>query len=531
MDNSDLLEIEAAAAASGSAVAPQRPAGLTTRVVRGSIWNLGGQGATLLATLVATPFVIRLLGAELYGLLALISVLIGYFAFADLGMGWASTRFASAAHANGDEQGEATVVWTALVLAALPSLLFSAVLVIGARPLIVDVLRLPPHLHETAVIALRIAAVGFVARALAGVLNTPELVRLRMDLLVLVNVGTLIPQILLVPIVLYFGAGLPGAVALIAGAGLISALLHFWVGLRLFPSLRRPRFTSELVKPLVQFGWPMVISGLAGMALSNADRLLLSRYGSVRDLAYYAVALNLALMLAQAPMAMVQSLMPAFSQLQANPDRTALRELYRRSLRGTLYWVAPAAVFICVIARPFFTSWAGPEFGRESTVLLYLLAAGLVCEVMAYVPYTLLMALGRSDLIARLQVGVLIPYLIVAAFAIRWYGAVGAAAVWSLRAIVSTVSFSIVVHRISGFRFSPLPVNVSGYLGAMAVLIVPVLIACWFSSSDVVRLGVAIIALAVHGGMILGYVLTAEERKWVLRLLPVGPWRHLRQDS
>src|SRR6267378_1205012 len=72
--------------------------GLTSRVVRGSIWHLTGQGVTMLAT----PFVIRLLGPQQYGIVAFVNVLIGYLSFADMGMGTASTRFGALAHARGD---------------------------------------------------------------------------------------------------------------------------------------------------------------------------------------------------------------------------------------------------------------------------------------------------------------------------------------------------------------------------------------------------------------------------------------------
>src|SRR5438132_738862 len=101
--------------------APRRP-GLTSRVVHGGFLNLGGQGVTMLATLVATPFVIRLLGAASYGVLALVHVLIGYLSVADMGMGTASTRFGAVEHARGDGgglTGAVAVVAGAGVAAAL----------------------------------------------------------------------------------------------------------------------------------------------------------------------------------------------------------------------------------------------------------------------------------------------------------------------------------------------------------------------------------------------------------------------------
>ena len=186
----------------------------------------------MLATLIATPFVIRLLGPEQYGILALVNVMIGYLSFADLGMGWASTRFASEAHAQGDDQREAATVWTALFLAAGPALLVALTLALGARPIVESLLRLPVYLQETGVLALRFAALGFLGQAFALIMNTPEVVRLRMDLLGLINVGTIVGQIFLVPVVLYLG-GLTDAAAIIAGTALLCALLHTVVGMRL----------------------------------------------------------------------------------------------------------------------------------------------------------------------------------------------------------------------------------------------------------------------------------------------------------
>jgi len=501
--------------------APRRP-GLTSRVVHGGFLNLGGQGVTMLATLVATPFVIRLLGAASYGVLALVHVLIGYLSVADMGMGTASTRFGSVEHARGDDEGEAAAIWSALAIAAVPAATLALALAVGARPLVEHGLRIPVYLQGSAVIAVRLAALGFLARTIAAVLNTPALVRLRMDLVVFVTAGTSVAQILLVPVVLVLGGGLTGAVAVVAGAGVAAALLYAVIGSWLLPPLRRPRIRREMLKPLARFGGALVVSSIAAAILTNLEKLLLPRYASVQALAFYSVAFTLAYMLTQMPVALVQSLVPAFSQLQVNPDRTDLELLYRRALRGMLYWALPGATFICAVARPFFTVWAGPQFGRESTLPLYLLIGGVVCEVMSFVPYTLLITLGRTDLIARCQVSLLIPYLFGSAFLIARFGAAGAAVAWSLRSLASFILFPYLVRRTTRFAFAPWPENKRGYVLAIAILLLPVTLAALLTTSAIVRIGVALAAVAVHAVLILTRVLTNEERAAVQRLAPFG---------
>jgi O-antigen/teichoic acid export membrane protein len=494
--------------------------GLTSRVVRGSFWNLGGQGLTMLATLAATPFVIRILGAPGYGVLTLVHVLIGYLSFGDLGMGTASTRFASHAHAIGDDKGEAAAIWSALLLAAVPATIVALVLMFGAPLLVEHGLHLPAPLRAAAIVAMRLAALGFLARAAAGVLNTPAVVRLRMDLVALVITSTSVGQILLIPIVLLMGGGLTSAVIVVASAAIATALLYAVVGVRLLPSLRQPHINRELMKPMARFGGALVVSTMTATLLASSEKLLLPRFASVQALAFYSIAFTLAYLPTQLPVTIVQSLVPAFSRLNMNPDRTSLELLYRRALRGMLFWAVPSAMFICAVAQPFFTVWAGAEFGRESTLPLYLLMGGVVAEIMTYVPYALLVALGRTDIIARCNVSLVVPYLIVSAVLIHQFGAVGAAIAWSLRTLTGAIAFGYFARRASGFAYSPWPDNRRDYFVSAAVLMVPVPLVAILTTSAMLRTGVATVTVAVYALLILTRVLTPDERMALRRLVP-----------
>src|SRR6476659_4524658 len=90
---------------------------MTTKVVKGSLWTLAGQVLPLGVSLVTTPFVIRMLGAEGYGVLILIGLIPTYLGFADFGMSTASTKYASEAYAERDSEKEARIVRTSAVIA------------------------------------------------------------------------------------------------------------------------------------------------------------------------------------------------------------------------------------------------------------------------------------------------------------------------------------------------------------------------------------------------------------------------------
>lgn len=500
-------------------------AGLTRRVVGGSLWSIGGQCATLLASLVATPFVIRFLGTEAYGVLALINILIGYLAFTDMGMGLASTRFGAEANARrkGDSRSEAAVIWTSLLMAAVPALATAIALALCAPPLVERVLRLPPQLHASAILALRLTALGLVARSLAGVMNTPQLVRLRMDVYTLITSGTSVVQICLVPLVLALGGNLVSVVAVIVGANITALILHVVVSLRLLPALAFPRLKIELMRPLIRFGSAVIISSLVGMALSSAEKLMLTRFVSVAALAHYSIAYTLANLLVVMPAAMNQSLLPALSRLQALEDREPLKELYGRALRVNLLWLVPAVAVVVVSARPFITLWAGPEYAAEAVVPFYILAAGLVFNVMAFVPHSLLTALGQTHTIARYHLAELPPYLIGAVALTYAFGAKGAAVAWSIRVVADAMLLFMATRRVTGSKFALVGFRGYGYAAAIGLLFLPALIVILKDSSLALRIGVLLGALFAHVSLIWRKELRPEERFWVLASLK-GYW-------
>jgi O-antigen/teichoic acid export membrane protein len=138
---------------------PQTP-GMTTRVVKGSLWTLAGQVAPLGVSLFTTPFTIRLLGAESYGVLILIGLIPTYLGFADFGMGMASTKFGSEAYAEGDEEKEARIIRTAALIALCSRVPVAAALMAFAAP-VVGLFNVPEALRAEATLALRLAAVTF----------------------------------------------------------------------------------------------------------------------------------------------------------------------------------------------------------------------------------------------------------------------------------------------------------------------------------------------------------------------------------
>jgi O-antigen/teichoic acid export membrane protein len=174
----------------------------------------------------------------------------------------------------------------------------------------------------------------------------------------------------------------------------------------------------------------------------------------------------------------------------------------------------PLIAALFVIARTFFTVWAGPDFGRESTIPFYLLLGGLIFNLNAYIPSALILSAGRSDLFAKFYWIELVPYIIATAVLTGMYGAVGAALAWSARTIIDAFLFFWFAKRVRGVetRLDAAKIGIGAGLLAPAVVLTLVYSAngLWLSAP------LLLISAVIYALFVWKYVLADEERHWAM---------------
>src|SRR6266851_5762671 len=112
-------------------------------LARNTVWNLLGSGAPMLVAVFCIPILIRGLGKERFGVLALAWALVGYASLFDLGLGRALTQLVARKLGAGEEREVPTLVWTSLLLMTLLGVA-GAVVVVAVSPWLVhDVLKIP----------------------------------------------------------------------------------------------------------------------------------------------------------------------------------------------------------------------------------------------------------------------------------------------------------------------------------------------------------------------------------------------------
>jgi O-antigen/teichoic acid export membrane protein len=488
---------------------------LSSLVLSGSIWNLGSQAVILLSSLLATPFTIRLLGIEAYGVFSLLNLLISYLSVADLGMGQAAIRFATEAQAKEEAQAEAAVIWTSLVILMIPLGLVTVGLIAAAPSLISRGLKLPVHLHQETIQALRFAAFGLLAKGMAGVLIAAQYVRMRANLYSLVNTLSSVGQIILIPIILFWQGGVFVAVVIVTCINLATSIVNAILLKRLLPEWGKPKIKLQLIRPLLRFGGATSLVTLTGIILFHLEKLMLAQHESVVMLAYYSVAFTLARLLMIFPVVIVPPLLSAFSRLQAVGAETAVHNLYNQSVRGLWLGLIPTSLVICSCARPVLGLWAGEAFSQHSLYPLYILALGAIFDGISYVPRILLSASGRPDLIARFQIVNLIPYFFLTWVLIEWVGIIGAAMAWTARSAVEcAMAFYTVRHNLGFSANACLTRKRTYFITLVACLGVAVYVS-YINASAPIVVSLTVAAFLIHIVMIWRLILTKNEKCWI----------------
>jgi O-antigen/teichoic acid export membrane protein len=91
---------------------------------------------------------------------------------------------------------------------------------------------------------------------------------------------------------------------------------------------------------------------------------------------------------------------------------------------------------------------SGPSFAAHSAVILQWLALGVLFSSIARIPWTLLIAAHRPDILGKLPLFEVFFYLVSLYFAIRYFGLEGAAITWTLRMAFNCFALHFITWRL-----------------------------------------------------------------------------------
>ncbi len=419
-------------------------------LLRNSAWNFAGLALPALVALATVPWLIRGLGLEGFGIITLITSIVGYFGIIDINLSAGAIKYLAEHQATGDQRRFAQTFWFGLLFHAALGLVGALLLVSFADVILDRCFTVSPDLRADAQMALQLAAAGFALSQLLGYLLAVPQALQRYDLSargeaafgILVNVVS--------AVVACSGGGIAGVVLARVAVSAANVLWLGWQLSRLQSKLQVPLTpalpTREVCVALMRFSGHSYLSRLAAMLHQHADKLIIAALAGPVALAFYTVPVQLAGRILGLTYRLASVIYPRASELAATGRQAQLQSVYLDATRWLTFLNFAALAMIALAGAAFLERWVGAEFVAAGYPVLLLVTLALLADALTTLPSLVNDALGHPQVsgrfaLARGLVGV--PLLCAGTLLA---GITGAAAAHLLASVLMSAWFLLWVH-------------------------------------------------------------------------------------
>lgn len=422
------------------------------------MWNFIGYVSPILITLLIIPFTIKLLGTQVFGILSLIWMIVGYSSFLDFGIGRALTHYISSNKFTETECHIPSVVKKVIILLFLVS--FSIVLIgFVSIDFIFDtwgesVLVSENDILLSSKLAIITSFFVILSSAARGVLEGYEEFKYINFVRLFSGVSISISPFLIYSII-------PKLWVVILSFLLIRLVEIFIYSIFAMNILKKIKHREDLnfegLKKILSFGIWSNLTNIIGspMAAAYLDKAVIALVLGSAAITYYSVPFDVITRFLILPAMITGVLFPLLSKLKGQKDEIDRLTLQALEMMG--YVIAPFFLVAIVLAKPLMNFWLG-EISLFMYFLLQIFAVGKFAESLNFVLLAQIQALGRPDLTAKRHMLELPFYVCGIYIASVNFGLIGVAIFWSSWAIVDLLILFYLRYQLTQTQ---LPENIS----------------------------------------------------------------------
>lgn len=403
---------------------------------RNILANLIGRVWTTLLGILFVPLYLKFMGIEAYGLVGFFATLQGVLGLLDLGIGSTMNReIARLSVVDNSENGQRDLVRT------LESLywgiaIFGGCAIYILAPFIAQNWIQTQDLSSTTVLmSVRLMGVA-VALQFPFSLYQGGLMGLQRQVLVniiLVVTGTL-RSAGAVLVLWLVSPTIETFFVWQVTAGLISSAVFFVAMWRCLPkSVVYPRFRSHILRNVWKYAAAISANALIGVALTQLDKVILSKMLPLKAFAYYSLASTVASAVWMLIIPINNAVFPKLVSYHETKQTEELRKTFHLASQILIITLIPISLILTTFTKEILMLWTkNIEIVENAYIAVILLVIGSTINGIASLSASAIMAFGRPQLITKtnlFQAIFIVPMMILAVSA---YGITGAATVWIL---------------------------------------------------------------------------------------------------
>jgi O-antigen/teichoic acid export membrane protein len=346
---------------------------------KGSFHLLWGLVISTVISAVATIFVARLLGSDLYGLYGIVvtvPILIGVFR--DWGINSAMVRY-TAQYRSEDRAPEVrNILISGIIFEIVLGMALSAVSFALSGYIAANVFHRPEITYLIQIASITVLAGGLINAATAAFTGIEKM---ELNSLMLI-IQSIIKTAIMISLVV-FGLGTSGAVlgytiAMVV-AGLIGVAL-VWTQYKNLPKLSHVKLEIKAyTKTMLTYGTPLSLSAIISSFQGQFYAFLLPIFYVTDNTAIgnYGIASTFVVLISFFSSPITTMLFPAFSKLNPQKDKQTLQNVFQYSVKYASLLVVPVAALVMCLAEPAVSTLFGQTYS-SAPLFLELLALSYV---------------------------------------------------------------------------------------------------------------------------------------------------------
>ena len=347
----------------------------TERFVRNALWNGIGFAVSIGAGILLSPYIIRKIGPEGYGIWALVFALVDYVWLTDLGFRSSVLKFSAHYLALGERKKIDETINTALVYFGAAAAVLLVVCVV-LSPRVARRFNVSPADEEVfAFLLLAVGAswsIGLVINVFKAALEGFQLYG-PLNRVTIVTVGIRAGGSALL---LWKGYGLRELGIMVVASQMVGYALTYVLFRRAVPAMRYSMHlvSGSMLRQMMGYGIHTFLATIATQLLNQGPLVLIGRMLSAASVGFFSLPVRL-LTNAVDAVAQVGMITSASSaDFSARGDLAAVFRMGIYTNRYCLVLFFPLSLFLAVYGRELFLLWVGPEFAANSAPLLPVLA-------------------------------------------------------------------------------------------------------------------------------------------------------------
>ncbi len=398
---------------------------VSEKIIGNTAYNYMGNFSQILINFFLTPFIFRTLGAEKFGIWAVMFTVTSYFSLLDLGAGGSFTKYL-AEHKAKQETEQINNIINHGLLFYLPL----AAAQFAACYLLVDfflsVLKIPaPYMDETRSVLIYGILAFCLQSAITPVRSLFEGFQ-KMGVLNLIKIAASIPRAGGIIFVLLSGYGLRGLALNEVGFALLSAILYLIFAYRVFPEMKLlpSRIDGNTFKKIFSFGYKVQVAKIAYLINFQTDRFIIGYFLNTAAIGFYDIGNRVASIARSFPLLMVSAITPAASEVDSTRTANDVWNLYIKASKYLFIFTTPLFVFLALNARLVLELWLGKSYLPAEIVLL-VMCAGYYFNLLSGVANVVSIGIGKPEFEMETSVYASIVNILLSIILIMKYGLAG----------------------------------------------------------------------------------------------------------